>query len=78
MQQAESNSPDTPRDAPNAAPSMDKGARALLILLAWALVVGAIVVAAQPAYRAAFLSMLRGGGDDASPLWRSNANYYLE
>ena len=62
----------------SSAPALDKGARALVQLLAWALVVGAVVVAAQPAYRAAFLSLLRGGGDDASPLWRSNANYYQE
>ena len=59
------------------APAMDKGARALVLLLAWALAVGAVVIAVQPAYRAAFLSLLRGD-DDASPLWRSNANYYRE
>ena len=57
-------------------PAMDKGAHALVQLLAWALVVGAVVVAVQPAYRAAFLSMLRGGGDEDSPIWRTNANYY--
>ena len=56
--------------------AMDKGARALVLLLAWALLVGTVVVVVQPVYRAAFLSMVHGEGDEASPLWRSNANYY--
>ena len=58
------------------APALDKGARALVQLLMWALLVGAVVIAVQPAYRAAFLSMLRGSGDETSPIWRTNANYY--
>ncbi len=47
-----------------------------MLLFLGALVVGTVVVAVHPAYRAAFLSMLSGGGDEASPIWRSNANYY--
>ena len=60
----------------SAAPALDRGARALVLLFLGALVVGTVVVAVHPAYRAAFLSMLSGGGDEASPIWRSNANYY--
>lgn len=62
-------------DGPSA-PALDRGARALVLLFLGALVVGTVVVAVHPAYRAAFLSMLSGGGDEASPIWRSNANYY--
>ena len=58
-------------------PPMDKGARALVLLFVGALAVGTVVVAAHPGYRAALRSMLRGGGgDSASPVWRSNARYY--
>ena len=62
-------------DGPSAT-ALDKGARALVQLLMWALLVGTVVIAVQPAYRAAFLSMLRGGSDEDSPIWRTNANYY--
>ena len=59
------------------APALDKGARALVLLFLGALVVGAIVIAVHPGYRAALRSMLPGGGGDAdSPIWQSNARYY--
>ena len=57
------------------APSLDRGARALVILFLAALAVGAVVVAVHPGYRAAFLAALRGQPDD-SPVARSNARYY--
>ena len=60
--------------ASSASSSVDKGARALVRLFLFALVVGAFVVALHPRYRAAFLALLRG--DDASnPLYQSNVEH---
>ncbi len=63
-----------PKSAP--APSSERGGRALLVLVLIALVVGGIVVAYHPGYRAAFLSLLRGSDSSESPISRSNAAYY--
>ena len=54
---------------------MEQGARSLLIILAFALVVGAGVIAVHPSYRQAFFSILNGTPDQ-SPIWQSNADYY--
>jgi hypothetical protein len=54
---------------------MEQGARSLLIILGVALVAGAIVIAAHPAYRQAFFSILNGTPAE-SPIWQSNAEYY--
>lgn len=69
--------PDFPRtdSAPQGASSLDKGAWALVWLFLGALVMGAVVIAVQPAYRATLLSLLRGNGDD-TPIARTNARYY--
>lgn len=54
---------------------MEQGARSLLIILGVALVAGAIVIGAHPAYRQAFFSILNGTPAE-SPIWQSNAEYY--
>ena len=54
---------------------MEQGSKTLLIILATALLIGALVVAFNPSYRQAFLSQISGAPAD-SPIWKSNADYY--
>jgi hypothetical protein len=54
---------------------MEQGSKTLLIILATALLIGALVVAFNPAYRQSFLAMLRGKPAE-SPIWQSNRSYY--
>jgi hypothetical protein len=54
---------------------MEQGSRTLMIILATALLLGALVIAFNPAYRQAFLAIVRGQPAE-SPLWQSNRDYY--
>ena len=54
---------------------MEQGSKTLLIILATALLMGALVVAFNSAYRQAFLALVRGQPTE-SPIWRSNREYY--
>lgn len=54
---------------------MEKGAKALAYLLSGALALGLLVVLVHPDYRRTAVSLFRGE-PMASPLWRSNQNYY--
>ncbi len=54
---------------------MEQGSKTLLLILATALLMGALVVAFNPAYRQTFLAQLRGE-PAASLIWKSNREYY--
>lgn len=54
---------------------MEQGSKTLLTILAVALLVGALVVAFNPAYRQALLAIARGEPAE-SPIWKSNRDYY--
>ena len=54
---------------------MEQGSKTLLIILATALLIGALVVAFNSSYRQAFLSQISGAPAE-SPIWKSNAEYY--
>ena len=54
---------------------MDKGARALAILMLVSLALGALVLLLHPSYRKALGAQIRGHPEE-SPIWRSNAEYY--
>jgi acyl-CoA synthetase (AMP-forming)/AMP-acid ligase II len=54
---------------------MEQGSKTLLITLVTALLMGALVVALNPAYRQAFFALVRGE-PAASPIWTSNRDYY--
>ena len=54
---------------------MEQGSKTLLIILVTALLMGALVVAFNSAYRQAFLALVRGQPAE-SPIWRSNREYY--
>lgn len=54
---------------------MEQGSKTLLIILASALLIGALVTAFHSAYRQAFLAQVRGQ-PETSPIWRSNRDYY--
>lgn len=54
---------------------MEQGAKALLRILLASLALGALVIAAVPAYRQTAAALLKGTLDD-SPIWTSNAGYY--
>ena len=54
---------------------MEQGSRTLLIILCAALLLGALVVGFNPAYRQAFLSIAKGRPAE-SPIWKSNSQYY--
>ena len=54
---------------------MEEGAAKLAKILAFALLLGVVVTAFNPAYRQAFLAMARGTPAE-SPIWKSNLGYY--
>jgi hypothetical protein len=54
---------------------MEQGSKTLLIILGVALLMGALVIGFNPAYRQAFLSLVRGQPAE-SPIWKSNLAYY--
>jgi hypothetical protein len=54
---------------------MEQGSKTLLIILGTALLMGALVVAFNPAYRQAFVAQVRGE-PATSPIWKSNREYY--
>ena len=54
---------------------MEQGAAKLAKILAFALLLGIAVTAFNPAYRQAFLAIVRGTPAE-SPIWKSNADYY--
>ena len=56
---------------------MEQGSRTLMIILGTALLLGALVVGFNPAYRKAFLALLDGKPAE-SPIWQSNRDYYTE
>ncbi len=56
---------------------MEKGAQALAKILLVALVVGLVVLALHPDYRATLRALMRGAPAE-SPIWLSNQNYYPE
>ncbi len=54
---------------------MEQGAAKLAKILAFALLLGVAVTAFNPAYRQAFLAIVRGHPEE-SPIWKSNLEYY--
>ena len=54
---------------------MEQGAAKLAKILAFALLLGVAVTVFNPAYRQAFLAIVRGSPQE-SPIWKSNAEYY--
>ena len=54
---------------------MEQGAAKLAKILAFALLLGIAVTAFNPAYRQAFLALVRGTPAE-SPIWKSNLEYY--
>ena len=54
---------------------MEQGAAKLAKILAFALLLGIAVTAFNPAYRQAFLALVRGTPAE-SPIWKSNLDYY--
>jgi hypothetical protein len=56
---------------------MEKGAKAILFILLFALVTGALVTWWHPAFSESWRA-LREGRPEASPIWISNADYYPE
>ena len=54
---------------------MEQGAAKLAKILAFALLLGVMVTAFNPAYRQAFLAIARGKPAE-SPIWKSNIEYY--
>jgi hypothetical protein len=54
---------------------MEQGAKALLRILIAALLLGAVVVAAVPAYRRTAQALWRQQSAQ-SPIWQSNRTYY--
>ncbi|NCD22708.1 MAG: hypothetical protein EOL90_07200 [Spartobacteria bacterium] len=54
---------------------MEQGAAKLAKILGFALLLGIAVTVFHPAYREAFLALVRGQPTE-SPIWKSNADYY--
>ena len=54
---------------------MEQGAAKLAKILAFALLLGVLVTAFNPAYRQAYLAIARGKPAE-SPIWKSNIEYY--
>ena len=54
---------------------MEQGSRTLMIILGTALLLGALVVGFNPAYRQALMAQVEGR-PWASPIWKSNCDYY--
>lgn len=54
---------------------MEQGAKSLLMILGVALLLGAVVIGVNPAYRKALASIWEGVPEE-SPIWQSNAAYY--
>ncbi len=54
---------------------MEKGARALAILILLALLLGLVIIAVNPDYRQAAICQWNGKPDQ-SPIWVSNAEFY--
>jgi len=56
---------------------MDRGAKAIAVILIASLVVGLAVIATHSSYRQAAAAILRGEPEE-SPLWLDNERYYPE
>lgn len=56
---------------------MEKGAKAILLILLFALVAGALVTWLHPDFSESW-SAIREGRPETSPIWISNADYYPE
>ncbi|HOW98706.1 MAG TPA: hypothetical protein P5567_02320 [Kiritimatiellia bacterium] len=54
---------------------MERGAKALSIMLLLALALGAVIIAVNPMYRQAAIAMWKGE-PEKSPIWISNSEYY--
>lgn len=54
---------------------MEQGAKSLLMILGVALLLGAVVIGVNPAYRKALASIWEGRPAE-SPIWQSNIAYY--
>lgn len=54
---------------------MERGAKALSIMLLLALALGALIIAVNPMYRQAAIAMWKGE-PEKSPIWISNLEYY--
>lgn len=54
---------------------MEKNSRLLIFILIAALALGALVLAAAPAYRQTLAALARGRAADA-PIWRTNRDFY--
>lgn len=54
---------------------MEKGAKAILFILLFALVTGALVTWLHPVFSESWTA-LREGRPETSPIWRSNTDYY--
>ncbi len=56
---------------------MEKGAKAILIILAASLLLGALVILVNPLYRQTAKHLVNGTIAE-SPIWQSNKDYYPE
>jgi len=56
---------------------MERGVRVLVRMLAMAALLGSLVIALHPAYRATAVAMWRGDVT-VSPIWKTNLHYYRE
>lgn len=56
---------------------MERGVKTLVRILITAFLLGALVIALHPGYRAAFMALVRKDVA-SSPIWRSNDAYYPE
>ncbi len=56
---------------------MEKGAKAIIFILLFAFVAGALVIWQHPVFSESWKA-LREGRPEASPIWLSNADYYPE
>jgi len=54
---------------------MEQGSKTLLIILGTALLLGGLVIGFNPSYRQALLDIAHGE-PAASPIWKSNLEYY--
>lgn len=56
---------------------MEKGAKAIIFILLFALIAGALVIWLHPVFSESWRA-LREGRPETSPVWVSNADYYPE
>ncbi|MBU0676513.1 MAG: hypothetical protein KJ626_00215 [Verrucomicrobia bacterium] len=54
---------------------MERGAKAVVVILAVAVILGTLIMIFNPAYRGAFAAHLKSTPED-SPIWKSNTDYY--